>query len=162
MEHLLHLFGGESQHIVELFGHGYIFRYVETAGQVIERHRADAGQDDALEDGFKLLKYIAIETVGMSDFMVYIVSFGSKNGICKIVVFIHQEAQSNLVIVSCTALYHFKFIGKPVGTYNQVIVIFIVILLVSLHKLVYSDTTMLIKLLPHIFYLPAYHGEIEG
>ena len=93
VEHSLYVRRAESQHLVEERADGDVPADVEPAGQVVQCHRADPGEEDAFKVPFEFLEDVTVEPLGMGDGVIDCFSLLVEHHVREVVVLVDDEIE---------------------------------------------------------------------
>ncbi len=93
--HLAHLVGGEPEEVVELGIEGDVPPDVEAAGEVVECHGADAGDEDAAEHALEDLEYAAVESRGVGEGGVDVGAVLAQHVVGEVVILVDDEVEGD-------------------------------------------------------------------
>ena len=99
-KHLYDISSRESKHLVKFRFDRDVPSYIETAGYIIKRNRTNTHHKDAFEVALEFLEDITVESIGMGDGMIYLLTMLIEHHIGKVIIFIYYQIKRKSLLRS--------------------------------------------------------------
>ena len=146
LEHDAHVRLAESQHHVESVVGTDIPADIESAGQIVQCDWTYAGHKNAFEHALEFLEYLAIESAGMSQGMIYLVALLVEDNVGEVIIFIDDEIELG-AIFSRMQVQIIQFTNKVWLRFHLLSITRIVIRFISFSEYVHHHTTITVEIL---------------